>query len=149
MSEYSKKTEEYIEVIFQIERRKGYARVTDISALLKVQPPSVTEMIQKLANKNLVKYEKYHRVTLTEKGREIAERLHERHRVLKEFLVLVGVNEEIADKDACEMEHVLHPETLEKLTKFVEFIRKAPKSPKWLKHFRYFLEKGEHPPCES
>ncbi len=142
------RTEDYVKAIYLAERKKGYARIVEISTMLEIKPPSVTEMIQKLVKKKLVKHERYGRIKLTRKGRKLARDVFKRHTVLKNFLMILGVNEKLADKDACKMEHDLSPETLEVLTKFVEFIQKAPKSPKWIKHFKYFLEKGKHPPCE-
>jgi len=146
----SETVENYLETIYLISKRKGYARVSDISTALKVKAPTVTEMVQKLADRGLVMYERYKRdIRLTSKGEEKAKRVIERHRILKEFLQVLGVSEKVAEEDACRIEHHIHPETLERLSKFIEFVQKAPKSPKWLDHFRYFCEKGEHPPCEE
>ncbi|KYH37063.1 MAG: Mn-dependent transcriptional regulator [Candidatus Bathyarchaeota archaeon B24] len=146
----SETVENYLETIYLISKRKGYARVSDISTALKVKAPTVTEMVQKLADRGLVRYERYKRdIRLTSKGEEKAKRVIERHRILKAFLQVLGVSEEVAEEDACRIEHYIHPETLERLSKFIEFVQKAPKSPKWLEHFRYFCEKGEHPPCEK
>ncbi|RLI23633.1 metal-dependent transcriptional regulator [Candidatus Bathyarchaeota archaeon] len=146
----SETVENYLETIYLISKRKGYARVSDISTALKVKAPTVTEMVQKLADRGLVMYERYKRdIRLTSKGEEKAKRVIERHRILKAFLQVLGVSEEVAEEDACRIEHHIHPETLERLSKFIEFVQKAPKSPKWLEHFRYFCEKGEHPPCEE
>ena len=75
---------------------------------------------------NLVNYEKYGGVTLTEEGRKIGEDVDSRHRLIKSFLQMLGVAEEIADIDACEVEHSLHPETLERLQMFLDAVHKNP-----------------------
>ncbi|RLG60397.1 transcriptional regulator MntR [Candidatus Geothermarchaeota archaeon] len=144
-----KQTEDYVEAIYQLIRKSGYARVSDISSMLRVQPPSVTEMLQKLAKENLVIYERYKKVKLTPKGEKLAKEVIKKHETLKEFLRILGVDEKIAEKDACKIEHHVHPETMRRLTKFVEFVKNAPKSPKWLEHFRYFYETGKYPPCKE
>jgi len=54
--------------------------------------------------------------------------------------VILGVDREVAERDACEMEHALHPETLERLTKFVEFVKHAPQNIRWLENFKKFYE---------
>jgi len=128
--------EDYLEAIYILLEERGYARVLDIASRLGVKPPSVTEMLQKMSRLGLVVYEKYRDVRLTSKGRKIAETVVKRHRILKEFLVLLGVDEDIAEEDACGMEHSIHLETVEKLTKFVEFIKSSPSTSKWLADFR-------------
>ena len=144
-----KSVEDYLEVIYRLIDEKGYARIFDISASLNVKPPSVTEMVQKLAKEGYVKYTRYQTITLTNKGREVAKNVYRRHKTLTEFLKILGVEEEIAEKDACEIEHSLHPETVERLTKFVEFVKNAPRDPKWLEHFRIYYETGKYPKCEK
>ena len=71
-------------------------------------------------------YEKYGGVTLTEEGRKIGEDVDSRHRLIKSFLQMLGVAEEIADIDACEVEHSLHPETLDRLQMFLDAVHKNP-----------------------
>ena len=75
--------------------------------------------------------------------------MYKRHKILTDFLVILGVDREVAEHDACEMEHTLHPETVDRLTRFVEFVKGAPKSPRWLEHFRHFYKTGKHPECRD
>lgn len=133
----TKRLEEYLEKIYGIAKQKGYARVKDIVKEMKVSPPTVTEMLQKLDREGFINYEKYGGVTLTEKGKEIVKNLEKRHETLKNFFVLIGVDEKIADEDACKIEHIASNETMEMLTKFVEFVQKL-ENPEWLEMFRIY-----------
>lgn len=146
----TKTMEQYLETIYDLQKKDGFATVTDIADAREVKAPSVTYVLQKLGDAGLVNYEKYRSVTLTPDGMEIAERLERIHETLKWFLELIGVDEETADEDACEIEHIVRPETVEKLTQFVQWVQGAPKSPKWLSHFREYQETGARSPeCEG
>ncbi|WP_457550098.1 metal-dependent transcriptional regulator, partial [Archaeoglobus sp.] len=70
----------------------------------------------------------------------------ERREILVRFLVMLGVPKDIAEEDACTIEHVLHPETVKQLKNFVKFVEECPVlDPKWLKHFKEFCKTGVHP----
>lgn len=142
------RAEDYLEAIDTIVRRKGYAKVKDVARILDVGLSSVTGMFQKLSDEGFVNYEKYSGVTLTPKGKRIANELKEKHNTLKEFFLMLGISDEIADEDACKIEHAVNTKTMERLTKFVEFVRDAPEHPIWLKHFKHFYETGERLKCE-
>ncbi|MCG2825651.1 MAG: metal-dependent transcriptional regulator [Thermoplasmatales archaeon] len=137
--------EDYLEIIYNLEKKKGFARTSDISSFFGHKASSVTGMIQKLDEQSLVNYEKYGGVTLTGKGKKIAKKVSERHETLSSFLKILGVNKEIAEEDACMIEHSVHKETMERLRKFVSFVQNAPRDPKWLHHFEYFIKTGKHP----
>jgi len=143
----TERNEDYLEAIDAIIERKGYAQVKDVSKILGVNPSSVTEMFQKLNEAGYVSYEKYEGVTLTAKGKRIAKKTRKKHNILKEFLLNLGVNEKISDKDACRMEHIVTPETMDRLMRFVELIKRFEDSPRWLDHFRYFYDTGEYIEC--
>ena len=137
--------ESYVETIYDLIQRHGYARVVDIAEALKVKPPSVTNMLQKLDDQKFVNYKKYRGVVLTSKGRLLAKTLERHHHALRSFLTIIGVSEEIADKDACEIEHKIDRETIEKLAKFVEFVQSAPETPHFLAHFKQYDKTGKRP----
>ncbi len=139
--------EEYIETIDEVQREKGYAKVRDVAALLEVGLPTVTEMFQKLSEAGLINYEKYSGVTMTEKGQALADELRRKHGTLQQFLEILGVPEEIAYSEACNMEHTISPETLDRLTSFVEFVSFPEGVPLWLEHFQEFYETGEVSGC--
>lgn len=140
------RTEQYVETIYEIVKKKGYARVKDVSELLGVGLSAVSEMFSKLSEEGYVNYEKYGGVTLTEKGEKIAAKLSKKHKVLREFLIILGIDEEVADEDACEIEHVVKQETMDRLTKFVEFV-KSHRDPLWLERFKEYYETGELSEC--
>ncbi len=116
--------EDYLEVMYVLEKQYGRIRIKDIAERLGVKPSSVIEYLKRLDSEGLVEYKPGSRAKLTSRGRRIAEKIYERHRIIKEFLVLIGVPEDIADKDACYIEHGIHPITLEK---FLEFIKRCGK----------------------
>jgi DtxR family Mn-dependent transcriptional regulator len=139
--------EQYIETIDDVQREKGYAKVKDVAAALDVGLPTVTEMFGKLDEAGLINYQKWSGVTLTEAGQRMADQLREKHDTLREFLTILGVTEDVADADACAMEHSVSPETLDRLTTFVDFVNVPEDGPVWLRHFREFYETGKTPAC--
>ena len=130
--------EDYIETIYDLENSYGSASTGDIASKLDIKPASATEMMQKLSEMGYVKYEPYHGVSLTAKGNKIAKDLMQRHRTLAEFLIIMGVDEETAESDACQIEHNVTSKTMKRLTKFVDFIQSTPERPKWLSDFKEF-----------
>ena len=145
MKRLSETEEDYLRAIYEISMESNYATVSDIASRLNVRPPSVTDMVKKLAEDGFVDYTPYRPIVLTEKGKKVAEDIFHKHRVLRNFLKIIGVDENIAEEDACGIEHHLHPETIERLTKFVEFVEKMPKHPRWLEHFEEYIKSGKLP----
>jgi len=135
--------ESYIETIHSLIHEQGYARVADIAETLNVKPPSVTNMIKRLDEQKFVNYTRYRGVVLTPKGKQLAGALEKRHQALKRFLIMIGISEEKAEKDACEIEHRIDRETVEKLAKFVKFMQSAPQTSSILKNFRSSEKTGE------
>ena len=116
--------EDYLEVIYELVQRKGYATTVDISSYLNVSSPSVTKMMQKLDETGYLKYEKYRGIRLTNEGIRIARNIRNRHGLLAEFFKIIGVDEETANNDAEGIEHHLHPETMKKLEEFINELKK-------------------------
>ncbi|HYJ02620.1 MAG TPA: transcriptional regulator MntR [Nitrososphaeraceae archaeon] len=116
--------EDYLEVIYELVEQKGYATTIDISQYLNVSSPSVTKMVKRLDETGYLKYEKYRGICLTQQGIDVAMNIHQRHSLLAEFLKIIGVDEDIANKDAEGIEHHLHPQTLKKLEEFVKDVKK-------------------------
>ena len=79
-----KTVEEYIEVIYALQKKHGHVHTNDVALTLGVAPPSATEMVQKLADENLVDYKPYHGVTLTKDGEKMARELTKKHKTLAE-----------------------------------------------------------------
>jgi Mn-dependent DtxR family transcriptional regulator len=115
--------EDYLEIIYELVQRKGYATLVDIAEYLNVTPPSVTTMMRRLDRTGLLNYEKYRGIRLTEKGIDIAKIMHNRHSVLSEFLRMIGVSEKIANQDAESMEHHLHQQTMYRLIELIHILR--------------------------
>jgi Mn-dependent DtxR family transcriptional regulator len=116
--------EDYLEVIYELIQQKGYATTIDISKYLNVSSPSVTKMVQRLCETGYLNYEKYRGLGLTQKGTSVAIDIHNRHSLLTKFLKMIGVDEDVANRDAEGIEHHLHSETLKKLDEFVKLIKK-------------------------
>ncbi len=115
--------EDYLERISELIKTKGYARVVDIAAELKISQASVTTMVQRLDGEGLVKYEKYRGMVLTSAGEEVAARIAHRHELLTNFLTLLGLEKRVVDHDVEGMEHHVSPQTfdaLEKLNRYLE-----------------------------
>jgi Mn-dependent DtxR family transcriptional regulator len=119
----TERMEDYLEVIYELIQYKGYATTIDISEYLNVSSPSVTKMVQKLNDSGHLNYEKYRGIQLTDKGIRIAKNIRERHGLLAEFLQIIGVDEDTANKDAEGIEHHLQPKTLGKLERFIKDIK--------------------------
>jgi DtxR family Mn-dependent transcriptional regulator len=146
----SGREEGYIETIYNLIQTHGYARVADISETLNVKPPSVTNMLQRLDKQKFVTYTKYRGVILTPKGKYLAKALERRHKALRGLLIMMGVNEETADRDACEIEHRIDHETVKRLAKFVEYVQSAPQTPPFFENFKQYYRTGERPQqCKS
>jgi len=119
--------EDYLEKIEQLISRKGYARVVDIAAELKISQASVTAMVQKLDGEGFVKYEKYRGMVLTSTGLEVARRIAHRHQLLTEFLRAIGVaDEQVIYDDVEGMEHHISPETFAAIEALTRYLEKNP-----------------------
>ena len=116
--------EDYLEVIYELIQEKGYATTVDISSYLNVSSPSVTKMMQKLDETGYLKYEKYRGIKLTNEGIRIARNIRNRHGLLAEFFMIIGVDEETANNDAEGIEHHMHPETMKKLEEFINELKR-------------------------
>ena len=109
--------EDYIETIYVLIGENRPAQVRDVAKLLNVKMPSVVKAIRELKKLGLATQEPYSPINLTPKGERVAKLVH---KLLRSFLVKLGVNRRIADRDACLMEHILSAETLEKIREYTE-----------------------------
>jgi len=115
--------EDYLERILELINSKGYARVVDIAAGLKISQASVTNMVQRLAAEGLLKYEKYRGLALTTAGETLARNITHRHQLLTDFLKLLGIDDNVIYHDVEGMEHHISQPTLraiEVLTRHLE-----------------------------
>ena len=135
--------ENYLEMIAMLGKENNIVRVTQLSTALGVKKSSVSAALAKLSKQGLVRHERYSYVELTPEGEKIANDILHRHEVLEQFLVeILGVNQKVAWKDACEMEHYISPVTIQKLTMFVEHV--MSKSLKNTSLLQWINENSEH-----
>ena len=125
-SKPSQSAEDYLERIHELLESKGTAHVADIAQSLGVGQPSVTSMVQKLADEGYLHYEKYRSLTMTDAGRAVAERIRDRHQVLAEFFTLFGLDAETQARDIEGIEHHLSADTLQTLADLTAFFEQHP-----------------------
>jgi DtxR family transcriptional regulator, Mn-dependent transcriptional regulator len=114
---------DYLTGISEIEDKKPVARVGEIAAVLGVKGPTAHIMVKTLASRKVVTYEKYGYITLTEKGRKIANHLRNKNNTIKNFLIkYLGVDEKTAIDDAYRIKNTLSDSTFAKLKKFLYFL---------------------------
>jgi len=117
----SESVEDYLSAIYILTRRNRAAKTNDIANRLKVSPASVSEMLRKLSEKDLVEYEKYKGVTLTEGGMGLARRVRRRHRLLEKFLTdVLGMKREKSHEEACRLEHIVSDESLKRMCQMIQ-----------------------------
>ena len=112
--------EDYLETIYRLITENRVAQVRDIAKSLDVTMPSVVKAIRELMKLGLATHEPYGGVDLTTKGKRVAKSVLSRHRLLRSFLMKLGVGQRMADRDACLMEHILSAETMDKIRIFTE-----------------------------
>ena len=103
--------EMYLETILILGIRKNLVRAVDVAEEMNISKPSVSRALAKLKSDSCIIVDENGHIAFTEKGRAIAEKIYERHQVLTEILMAIGVEREIAAKDACKMEHDISDET--------------------------------------
>ena len=107
--------ENYLEAILMIQKQKGSCRSIDVAQFLSFSKPSVSRAMSLLRENGYVVMDENGLLTLTGAGREIAERMLERHELLTEWLTRLGVEPETAQADACRIEHVISAQTFDQI----------------------------------
>jgi len=119
----SESLEDYLKIIFQLERERRVARVKDIAARKGVRMASVTGALRRMSKEGLVHYGAREFVELTQDGAELARKVLQRHDFLRRFLTsTLGLTQEAAERDADAIEHHLSVETLSRLVAFYQFM---------------------------
>ena len=108
-----KSAEDYLEAMLMLKEQRGYVRSIDVAEMLGVTKPSVSYATKRLRENGYISLDHAGMIQLTEPGLEIAERIYERHRLLTELFIGLGVSPETAREDACKIEHDLSVETFD------------------------------------
>lgn len=111
--------EMYLETILIVKNRFGYVRSIDIANEMNVSKPSVSRAVGLLKDNGYITFDPNGMILLTEQGKEVAEKIYERHQILTQYLVSIGVSEDTAAHDACKIEHVISDETFSILKKLL------------------------------
>ncbi len=117
--------EDYLETILILKKRNGNVRSVDIAHEMELSKPSVSRAMGILKNKGFISIEEDGSIILSEEGSKLAKRIYERHRILTEALMLLGVDEKTASEDACRIEHDISEKSFNKIKKHVRDAKKA------------------------
>lgn len=120
MATMTQSLEDYLEAIYMRIAEGRPAQVRDVARMLSVKMPSVVKAVRELKKLGLVTQEPYANIELTAKGSRVARLVLDRHTLIREFLMKLGVTRRNADRDACLMEHILSAETLDKIRIYTE-----------------------------
>ena len=112
--------EMYLETILVLSRKGGAVRSVDVGEYMGYSKPSVSRAIGILKNAGYLTVDKSGHLFLTDSGREVAEKIYQRHTVLTQFLMFLGVEEATAAEDACRLEHNISDESLEAIKRHAE-----------------------------
>ena len=134
--------EDYMETIWILSSENRVVRVKDIARSLNIKMPSVSAALTKLREMDLIDYEKYGFIELTEKGKSIAQLVYNRHECLyKFFSKVLLLDDKDADSEACKVEHVLEPETCRKLHRFLFYFNSEDEKGKaWVRELAKALQ---------
>ncbi|OJU17231.1 MAG: hypothetical protein BGN88_04045 [Clostridiales bacterium 43-6] len=111
--------ENYLETIYMLSKKNASVRSIDIVNELEFTKPSVSVAMKNLRENGYIQVDSDGYITLSETGREIAEAMYERHTLLTEWLVFMGVDRQTAAQDACRIEHVISAESFDAIKKHV------------------------------
>ena len=109
-----------LEAILVLQKEKGMVRSVDVARHMEVSKPSVCHAVAVLRDGGFLTMDEEHFLRLTDAGREVAEKIYERHCFFTEQLIAAGVDPRIAEADACRIEHVISTESFEHLKKSFE-----------------------------
>jgi Mn-dependent DtxR family transcriptional regulator len=124
--------EDYLETISFLIKEKGFAAISDIAEKMNVSKSSATSIVKKLDKEGYLVHERYRGLALTESGKNLASKMKLYHETLTRLLLVIGVPETIARKDAEKIEHGLHNRSLLKLQALVDYLEANPELAKKL-----------------
>ena len=120
MAAMTQSLEDYLEAVYMLIAEDRPAQVRDVARMLAVKMPSVVKAIHELKKLGLVTQKPYANIELTAKGVRVAKHVLNRHTLIRDFLMKLGVSRRNADKDACLMEHILSAETIDRIRIYTE-----------------------------
>jgi len=143
--------EDYLEAIYHIVDENLVARSKDLVQKLGVNSSSVTQALKSLSDKNLINYEPYGVVTLTDLGKDIARDVVRRHEALRTFFVdILHVDENTAEDAACKMEHDMPRVIVDRLMGFIDYtVRCSGGAADWVEGFGYYCQEKPDQECPS
>ena len=112
--------EMYLETIYTLSNRSDFVRSIDICEEMGFSKPSVSRAMKLLKADGYIEMEGNGRITLTQKGLDVAAKIYNRHTILTEFFLKLGISENTAVDDACKIEHVISDESMDAIKKFIE-----------------------------
>ena len=118
-----KAAEDYLETMLMLKEKHGYIRSIDIAEERGVTKASVSYSTKRLRENGYITMDEDNLITLTPLGKEIADRIYTRHKVLTDFLLKLGLDEQLAHDDACRLEHDMSDETFSAIRKHVESMK--------------------------
>ena len=144
-NELTESLEMYLKTIYLIEQRKRASRVTDIANELGVIASSVTGALRTLSKRGLINYAPYDIITLTDEGLEAAREIMKKYDALRAFFVKVlGIEESLAEDEACTMEHRISDVVFHRLLHFVEYYESCPfEKVRWNEQTGYFCSRDD------
>lgn len=116
--------ENYLETIMVLKQQHGYVRSIDVANHLGFAKPSVSVAMKSLREEGCVTTDENGYLSLTEKGQDIASRIYERHNIIANVLIRLGVSEQTAYEDSCKIEHDISDESFERIKEFLENFKK-------------------------
>ena len=118
--ELNRSREDYLKTILMLELEKGTVRSMDVAKRLNVTRASVSNAVRTMKEDGFLAMDEHRMLCLTDLGRETAEQIYERHRVIRDVLILLGVEPEFAEEDACRIEHDVSGQTFDRLRELLE-----------------------------
>jgi len=119
MEKRTKAIEDYLEAILILEDKQNEIKSIEIANFLNVSKPAVAKAMKELLELGYITKVRYGEITLTSEGKKIAKNTYDKHKLIKRFLLSIGVSDENAEHDCCLIEHVISKETLSKLKEFM------------------------------
>ena len=124
-NDIGKSAKDYLESMLILKEKNGYVRSVDISELLGVTKPSVSNAMKRLREEGYIEMNRSGFITVTEKGMEIADKIYTRHKKLTDYFIALGVDPEVAEDDACKIEHDISDQTFDALCSCLESCKKC------------------------